>query len=104
MWRALFLSVGLTLMLLGVQSLVVEQVVIKNIRGGSAVAGQAPTNPTSPFQTASYQTNLSTLPAARPKYRLLKTREWMPWSLLAAGAIVVIYTFSLPRRSTTDEE
>ncbi len=29
--------------------------------------------------------------------RIIRTREWMPWSLVAAGIIVVLYTNSLSR-------
>ena len=32
----------------------------------------------------------------RPK-RVYQTRDWMPWSLLAAGAVVVMYSASMRR-------
>ena len=30
--------------------------------------------------------------------RIFRTQDWMPWSLVAAGAIIVLYTNSLTRR------
>ena len=30
--------------------------------------------------------------------RQLTPAEWVPWTLLSSGAIVVIYAFALPRR------
>lgn len=35
----------------------------------------------------------------RASVRSFKTEDWMPWSLIAAGAIVLIYTHSFERRS-----
>lgn len=33
---------------------------------------------------------------SRPK-RVYQTRDWMPWSLLAAGAVVIMYSASMRR-------
>ena len=30
--------------------------------------------------------------------RDLRLEKWMPWSILSAGAIVIIYSFTIPRR------
>ena len=30
--------------------------------------------------------------------RQLTPPEWAPWSLLSAGAVVIIYSFTIPRR------
>lgn len=30
--------------------------------------------------------------------RVLQPTEWMPWTLLSTGAIVVLYAITLPRR------
>ena len=71
MWRAFFLAVGAYCCLLGVEALAVEQAVIKpKIENGQAVApGRTITPP-----------------------------EWAPWSLMAGGAVVVLYSFTIPRR------
>ena len=71
MWRALFLAIGLYCCLLGVEALAVDKAVIK--------------------------------PSAKAAQRALGRNEvippeWAPWSLMSAGAIVVLYSFSIPRR------
>ena len=91
MWRALFLALGISLIILGTECLFVEQVEVVKLRPDPKPASGV----TSLFQTASYQTGSTRLPT-----RTFPTKEWMPWSLLAAGAIVVIYTYSIPRRSS----
>ncbi len=108
MWRAFFLAVGITLILVGAQLFFVEQLEIKRVRGGSAPVVPAvnsngnfqPGYGGSPYQQASF-----TRPVARPKSPtvLYTPREWMPWSLLAIGTVVVIYTFTIPRRTLSSE-
>ncbi len=36
------------------------------------------------------------VPASRK--RVLRPPEWIPWSLIASGSIVVLYAMTLPRR------
>ncbi len=31
--------------------------------------------------------------------RELNLERWMPWSILSAGAIVILYSFTIPRRA-----
>jgi hypothetical protein len=33
--------------------------------------------------------------------REIRPADWTPWSLLAAGAVTILYSFSLPRRVAT---
>jgi len=40
---------------------------------------------------------------APPATRVLTPKDWMPWSLLAAGSLVVLYTNSTARRSYSSE-
>ena len=106
MWRSIFLAVGITLILLGGQLFFVEQLEIKRVR--NQAKPQATNNQVvnfnnnnnfgSPFQ------NVSTPAVVQPKTILYTPKDWMPWSLLAVGAIVVIYTFTIPRRSRYSEE
>jgi hypothetical protein len=28
----------------------------------------------------------------------IKMKDWMPWSFLGAGAVIILYTINLPRR------
>jgi hypothetical protein len=29
-----------------------------------------------------------------------KTREWMPWTFISTGAVVILYSITLPKRFT----
>lgn len=71
MWRAFFLALGAYSCLLGVEALAVERAVLKpQIRDGQVVA-----------------------PA-----RTISPPEWAPWSLMAGGAVVSLYSFTIPKR------
>ena len=70
MWRSFFLAVGVYCCLLGLQALAIEKAVLKpRMRDGQVVA-----------------------PA-----RDVRPPDWAPWSLLSSGAVVVLYSFTLPR-------
>jgi hypothetical protein len=30
--------------------------------------------------------------------REIQTEEWMPWSFLGAGSVIILYTITIPRR------
>ena len=82
MWRAFFGAVGAALLILGGECLVVEK----------AVFAKAPTKSAAP-------TNVFDEPQAKapPARRELRPPEWAPWSLLSAGAVIMLYTFTLRR-------
>jgi hypothetical protein len=80
MWRALFLAVGFFVMILGVECLGVERVVLK--------VREEPPAPTSPFDTE----------AKTGAQRQIVPPPWAPWSLLASGAVMCLYSFTIPRR------
>ncbi|HEX3599816.1 MAG TPA: hypothetical protein VHU84_06705 [Lacipirellulaceae bacterium] len=69
MWRSFFLAVGAYCCLLGVEALTVEKAVLKS----SSTA----------FQVSA---------------REIVPPDWAPWSLLGAGAVVLLYSFTLPQR------
>ena len=98
-------------MILGGQSLIVDQVILaSNRRIPAIVAGQSATDNSgyrngsvfsnngyqgagsSPYQNVGYRAPIQN----QNPNRLIRTKEWMPWSLLATGAIIVMYTLSLP--------
>ena len=85
MWRAFFLAVGISLVIIGGQCLVVEQVVLA--RGGDAAQTQ------SNDYLFGGQTSTST-----SNGKNINPPDWAPWSLMAGGAIVMIYSFTIPRR------
>lgn len=71
MWRSLFLAIGAYTCLLGVEALAVEKAVLKQPENG------------------------------QPRKFLkedISPPEWAPWSLMASGAVVVLYSFTIPRR------
>ena len=80
MWRAFFLAVGISLVILGVECLGVEKVTLK-IR-------EKPPAPTSPWDTP---------PSAGPNMTLVP-QNWAPWSLMSSGVVVCLYSFTIPRR------
>ncbi len=77
MWRALFLAIGVFLCILGLECLAVERVTLK-VR-----------EPPPP--------GLMTSEDAVGPQKVLAPPEWAPWSLMATGAITIIYSFTLPR-------
>ena len=71
MWRSLFLAFGAYTCLLGVEALAVEKAVLKKPPQG--------------------QVRLIDRDEIVPP-------DWAPWSLLASGAVVTLYSFTIPRR------
>lgn len=72
MWRSLFLALGAYTCLLGVEALALEKAVLKK-----------PEN----------------APVAQAGPKVIVPPEWAPWSLMATGAVVVLYSFSIPNRA-----
>lgn len=72
MWRSLFLAIGAYSVILGAEALAIEKAVLK------------------PKTTATGQVIAPSKEIVPP--------EWAPWSLLAGGAVIVLYSFTIPRR------
>ena len=70
MWRSLFLALGVYSCLLGVEALAIEKAFLK----------------------AEHQTGVAA------EERIVVPPNWAPWSLMAGGAVVVLYSFTIPRR------
>ena len=81
MWRSLFLAAGIVLCILGAECLILDK----------AVLAQKTDHPE---QTASFFTSPST-----PAPKEIKPPDWAPWSLLSGGAVVILYSYSIPRRN-----
>jgi hypothetical protein len=82
MWRALFLAIGIWLCLLGFQCLVIER----------AVLAESVTT-SRPILSADMT---FTPPGIQPS---IVTREWMPFTFLGLGVVIMLYTVTLPRRN-----
>ena len=70
------------LLILGGECLVVEKAVL-------ASSPQQAGSPMSPFDEP-----LASQPSV---HREVRPPEWAPWSLLSAGAVILLYTFTLRR-------
>jgi hypothetical protein len=79
MWRAFFLGIGMYMMLAGAQCLAVDRVIWR------AAAEPASTVIPLPKITA-------------PKGKEFPPAPWVPWSLLSTGAVVCLYSFTIPKR------
>ena len=80
MWRSFFLAVGIYLILFGVQCLAVDRVYLR-------LHDDPP--PPSAFQ-------LTTVTEGPQKEYI--PPPWVPWSLLTGGAVVCLYSFTIPKR------
>jgi hypothetical protein len=82
MWKSFFLALGIVLCFVGAECLAVQKFVLKT-RG-------APPPPQNGLWT-------STEPKLGPQQEITP-RDWAPWSLLTTGAVVCLYSFTIPRR------
>jgi hypothetical protein len=80
MWRAFFLSIGVFLVIVGVECLAVEKVSLKFHEPPPPIA--------TPFDTQ----------AEKGPRKNLNPPPWAPWSLMSSGIVVCLYSFTLPRR------
>ena len=71
MWRSFFIAVGVTLLVIGAECLVVDDFIIAS--KGAANASES-------------------------RSRDIKPPDWAPWSLLSAGAVTMLYSFTIPQR------
>lgn len=72
MFRSFFLALGLSTFILGLECLVIDKAVLKS-RGGM-------------------------VEDAAVSYREVTPPEWAPWSLLSGGAVVMLYSFTVPAK------
>jgi len=84
MWRAFFLAIGIYLLLAGMQCLGIDT--------ATTVFRDPPPKTESVFEE----------PAKVGPKKTLSPPPWAPWSLMSTGAIVCLYSFTLPRRVKGD--
>ena len=75
MWRSFFLAVGITLCILGGECLLIDKAVMAQNPDGAATAA-----------------------TGEAESRDVVPPDWAPWSLMSAGAVVMIYSFTIPKR------
>ncbi len=76
MWRSFFLAMGLSVCIIGLECLAVNDFVVTATEGGPFSSGDA----------------------SRGGSRQLTPPDWAPWSLLSAGAVTMLYSFTIPQR------
>ena len=81
MWRSFFLAAGLYSCILGAQCLAVEKAVLTSRQ---------------PQPTGALSFMRSTLDATRN--REIIPPDWAPWTLMSAGAVTILYSFTIPKR------
>ena len=99
------MALGLNSMLLGGEFFIMERIelsksftsIVMGKDGNAAPVVGGPTN-ASIFQNSGYQFQTTNGASAADRGRIFRPREWMPWSLLAVGAIIVMYTSSYARK------
>ena len=75
MWRAMFMALGLSAVILGLECLVVEKAVLARSTA-APVEGQ---------------------PAVSAPRDFIPP-DWAPWSLMSTGAVTMLYSVTLPKR------
>jgi len=80
MWRSLFIGIGIMTLIFGIECLLIDSATLYG--AGDATAAN--------FMDPSGAPSSST--------RVWRPQEWFPWALLSTGAIIVLYSFTLPRR------
>ncbi|HVX12819.1 MAG TPA: hypothetical protein VHC22_16675 [Pirellulales bacterium] len=74
MWRALFLALGIYCCLLGAECLVIEKATLSGRKDQQGMLGIG------------------------ARKREVIPSDWAPWSLLSAGTVTILYSFTLPQR------
>ena len=89
MLRSFFLAIGISLAILGAECLVVDK----------AVLALPPSKTTpAPFRFGSMPLRVPFAPTPVNR-REMKPPEWAPWTLLAAGCVVSLYSLTVARKS-----
>lgn len=84
MWRAFFLAIGISCCVLGMEAIAIEKAVLNAsdpVVGRLASKGALGIRRTPPAGTVE-----------------LKPPEWAPWMLISSGVVVILYSFSIPKR------
>ncbi|MBI2824101.1 MAG: hypothetical protein HYX69_05330 [Planctomycetia bacterium] len=79
MWRSFFLACGVSVLLLGLECLVVDDFILA-------------------ARYSSASNLLAGGDSARGGSRDVNPPDWAPWSLLSAGAVTMLYSFTIPQR------
>jgi hypothetical protein len=85
-WRAFFFAVGIMLVIVGVECLLIDSATLASDANKveTVTVSNGWFQPPQKIEVASGKT--------------VRPADYIPWSLLASGAIVLLYSFTLPSR------
>ncbi len=84
MWRAFFFAVGGMLIIVGIECLLIDSATLASDRTEVVQINNGWFQPASTMEVSNG--------------KVIRPKEWIPWSALASGAVVLLYSFTLPRR------
>ena len=107
MWRAIMMSIGLCLVILGGEAMVVDRVVLADSRAGNRVndlysgggiggIGGLDSPYSTGYDDLTNYASGSSYGAAPSAPRVIVPPEWAPWGLLSAGVLTFLYATALP--------
>ena len=80
MWRSLFLALGAFTVILGAEFMAIDKAILKSRYEATAGTPRA-------------------MSGQAGRSREFVPKDWAPWSLLSAGSVVMLYSFTIPRRA-----
>ncbi len=83
-WRAFFFAIGAMLIIVGVECLLIDSATLASDRTEVVQVNQGWFQPPQTLEVSNG--------------KVIRPSEWIPWSSLATGAVVLLYSFTLPRR------
>ena len=94
MWRAIFLAVGVGLLLLGLESLAVDHAVLAE--DSLLIKAEEQRTITEPvFDEYGFQVDERIVSdGSAPTVRTVSPPEWAPWSMLSSGTIIMLYSLA----------
>lgn len=87
MIRAFSLALGVTLLILGLECMVVKRAVL---------AAEVPVE-SSAASSFDYLDGLGSDSSARTMNKVIEPPEWAPWGLLSGGAVVTLYALGMQK-------
>ncbi len=84
MWRAFFFAVGTMFIIVGIECLLIDSATL--------ASGQP-----EPVSVNNNWFGAQQMMVVEPQ-RIVQPPEWIRWSLIASGAVVLLYAATLPRR------
>ena len=88
MWRAFFLAVGGMLMVMGIESLVLDHAVLAS---DSKLVQKAAATTEPVFDEWGFEVDRKPV---LPVQKTIQPPEWAPWSMLSSGAVIMLYALS----------